>query len=99
MFPVKFCTVPLTVLTQVGYGVGVDVSRERLLPLDAGVGNRAVIQSKALQFSRFTGQLPVHLHGRLVQDFSEETGRIGNCGRQTETDCGYMMNMSEMLQT
>lgn len=65
-------------LTQVGNGVGVDVTRKRLLPLDVWVGNPPVLQSETLHLPRFTGQLPVHLHGRLVQDLSEETGRAWN---------------------
>lgn len=63
-----------------GDGVGVDVSWECLLSMDVWVGDPAVLQSEALQLPRLTGQLPVHLHGRLVQDLSEETGRTGNCG-------------------
>ncbi len=79
-FSVNFLTVPVTVLTQVGDGVCVDVCWEGLLPLDIGVGNPMVLQSESLQLPWLTGQLPVHLHGRLVQDLSEETGRTGNCG-------------------
>lgn len=60
--------------------MGIDVSWEGLLPLYVWVGNPAVLQSEALQLSRLIGKLPVHLHGRLVQDLSEETGRTGNCG-------------------
>lgn len=61
----------------------VDVGGEGLLPLEFWVGNPAVLQSEALQLARLTGQLPVHLHGCLVQDLGEETGRTGNC-RTTE---------------
>lgn len=60
--------------------MGVDVCREGLLSLDLWVGNPTVFQSKTLQLSWLTGQLPVHLHGCLVQDLSEETGRTGNYG-------------------
>lgn len=35
-------------------------------------------QFKAFQFSRFTGQFPVHLYSSLVEDFCEETQRIWN---------------------
>lgn len=73
--------------------MGVDVSWEGLLPMDVWVGNPAVLQSEALQPPWFTGQLPVHLHGRLVQDLSEETGRTGNCGTEMETGCGHMVEL------
>lgn len=63
----------------------VDVCWEGLLSLDVWVGNPAVLQSEALQLPCLTGQLPVHLHGRLVQNCSEETGRAGNCGTDRET--------------
>lgn len=68
-------------LTQVGDGVGVDVCWECLLAVNIRVGNTAVFQPEAFQLSWPTGQLPVHLHGCLVQDFGEETGSIGNCGK------------------
>lgn len=67
-------------LTQVGDGVGVDVCWEGFLSLELCVGNPVVLQSEALQLPRLTGQLPVHLHGCLIQDLCEETGRTGNCG-------------------
>lgn len=79
------CTVPLTALTQVGDGVSVDVCWEGLLPLDLWVGNPTVLQSEALQLPWLTGQLPVHLHGCLVQDLSEETGRTGNYETDRDT--------------
>lgn len=66
--------------------MGVDVSWEGLLPLSIWVGNPVVLQSEALQLPRLAGELPVYLHGRLVQDLSEETGRAGNCG----TDSRYL---------
>lgn len=75
------------ILTQVGDGVGVDVCWEGFLPLHFWVGNTAVLQSKALQLPRLARKLPVHLHGGLVQDLSEETGRTGNCG--ADSACGH----------
>lgn len=63
-----------------GDGVGVDVCWECFLSLELCVGHLVVLQSEALQLPRLTGQLPVHLHGCLVQDLCEETGRTGDCG-------------------
>lgn len=63
------------VLTQVGDGVCVDVSRKRFLSLDVGVGNATVFQSEAFQLTRFRGKVPVNLHRCLVQNLGEETGR------------------------
>lgn len=65
--------------------MGVDVSWEGLLPLEVWVGNPTVLQSEALQCPWLAGQLPVHLHGSLVQDLREETGRTGNCGQTGQT--------------
>lgn len=58
--------------------MGVDVCRDNLLPLNVWVGDPMVGQFKAFQFSRFTGQFPVHLYSSLVEDFCEETQRIWN---------------------
>lgn len=66
--------------------MSVDVSWESLLPLDVRVRNPPVLQPEALQLPGFTGQLPVHLHGRLVQHLCEETGRTGNCGTDGQMD-------------
>lgn len=53
-------------LTQVGNGVGVDVRWKLLQSLELRVGDHVILQPEALQAARLTGQLPVHLHGRLV---------------------------------
>lgn len=66
-------------LTQVGNGVGVDVRWELLQSLELRVGDHVILQPEAFQAAWLTGQLPVHLHGRLVQDLGEEAWRTGNC--------------------
>lgn len=83
-------------LTQVGDSVGVNVRWELLQSLELRVGDHVILQPEALQASRLTGQLPVHLHGRLVQDLGEEAGRTGNCRThrwrslhiKNQTQCG-----------
>lgn len=60
--------------------MGVDVGWKRVPPLELRVGNPAVLHSEALQGPRPAGQLPVHLHGRLVQDLCEEAGSCGDYG-------------------
>lgn len=70
--------------------MGVDVTGKCFLPLEVGLGDLAVGQLEALYLARLTGQLPEHLHGRLVQHLGEETGRTGYCegkeGRDTEDE-------------
>lgn len=75
--------------------MSVDVCWEGLLPLDLWVGNPTVLQSEALQLPWLTGQLPVHLHGCLVQDLSEETGRTGNYETDRDTWSDHMVNICE----
>lgn len=65
-----------------GDGVCVYVGGESLLPLHLWVGNPSELQSEPLQSPSLTGQLPVNLHGCLVQHLSEEAGGAGNCGTQ-----------------
>lgn len=64
--------------------MGVDVGRKGLVPLEPRVGNPTVLQSEALQGPGPAGQLPVHLHGRLVQDLCEEAGSSGDCGHRQD---------------
>lgn len=53
-------------LTEVGDGVGVDVSREPFLAPEVGDGDLVVGQLKTLHLPRLAGQLPEHLHGRPI---------------------------------
>lgn len=85
-------------LTQVGDGVGVDVCWECFLSPELCVGNPTVLQSEALQLPRFTGQLPVHLHGCLVQDLCEEAGRTGNCGTDRDRRISETELNSDLIQ-
>lgn len=77
-------------LTKVGNGVGVDVRWELLQSLELRVGDHVILQPEALQAARLAGQLPVHLHGRLVQHLGEEAGRTGNC--RTHTQWSFHIN-------
>ena len=58
----------------------VDVAGEELLCLELLLGDHAVGELEALHLPRLAGQLPEHLHGRLIQHLGEDTRRRGNCG-------------------
>lgn len=56
----------------------VDLARETLLRSELLLGYHAIGQFKALHLSWFTGKLPIHLHGCVVQHFGEKIGHGRN---------------------